>query len=377
MAVRALLDELGWCAPSDAPFVRVQDPRILRMGWNRYGFLLGSQGTRFTVHHLDVGPITYEFVSDDPGGIRTAFMAEDLQIAARNAIAEITKSENVIQGLPSALSGTLSSYVHALILWSACVSRGLQSEAELLWEGLPEKIRTRNSLVRSVVFRKDVEQRLTIDITNPGLSWNDLLASHDRVLRLIPDPSYQVKRRRDLIQHMLKRRDLASMGGPPFDSSKLVAALCDQYVPGALRPGAFSLPPRVPRADYGPQPAEALVALGLDAVPALIDALDDSTPTRSVWYSSRLGGFYGVDTVADVAEGILITISGIVPRGQSNHAFWRLWHTTAKQVGIDVAWRKWRQDAGKGWLVGGPPFPYDHPGACREEMERDRALSGW
>ena len=94
----------------------------------------------------------------------------------------------------------------------------------------------------------------------------------------------QSKRIRDLIA------GLAALDKPDFGLSSTLRGDSFAPVSGQSRAGAFLL------ADHGIRPSEglkALVALGPDALPFLLDALDDKTPTKIVLkHDGRFGAMY-------------------------------------------------------------------------------------
>jgi hypothetical protein len=96
-----------------------------------------------------------------------------------------------------------------------------------------------------------------------------------------PVPEAQAKRIKDLIA------GLAALDSPDFGLSGTLSGVTFAPVPGQAHTGALLL------ADHRLQPSEGLkelVARGPDALPFLLDALDDRTPTRII---VKHGGMFG------------------------------------------------------------------------------------
>jgi len=106
-------------------------------------------------------------------------------------------------------------------------------------------------------------------------------------LRLAPGPAIG-KAQAKMIKHLIA--SLADLDKPDFGLSATLSGTTFAPLPGQSQAGALLL------ADHGLQPSkavQALVTLGPDVLPFLLDALDDKTPTRlTLKQAGRFGGMW-------------------------------------------------------------------------------------
>lgn len=350
--VYALLDELGFADAPDAQFVVVfVGPRERAQPLESapiYGELLEAGRDRFTVALLEVGRTTYAIGPDVPERLRAVVEPVDLSTLAREMVADLRQArERAVSTRWRDAAAPLSPATRALLVARACARRGLHAAAREIQEALPRHYRSKRDLVADWSFLHDVRNRLLFDHADPGLSWPDLLARHDGVLAVLTANGV---RRGDRLSFLRIRNDAAEAAartgvpasGAEGEARRLVETLCDQFTPASLFTDSEPMAPRAPLASYGPQPADRLIAMGLPAVPALIEALRDERPTRSVSFCGRFGRNSRVCTVGETAGYCLAQIAGgyAVAIQHDEAATWRAWYERASRAGIGAALRE-------------------------------------
>ena len=342
-AVFELLDEFDPLDTSKLPFVVVV---LTRDGqrWERYGFLESSDARQFSVRYIDLGRDTLQVRKERGQLYGVCFEPSDLRLAAARAIKDAGARAEDPHNLHyyTAPDRPMPPDVEMLFLARACARSGRQSEVDALWEALPKEYRTRESLTggRAHELASALDHRLPLDFTDPRLSWTDLLARHEKWLALFPNHFFKesVSKRRDGVASYLeaKRRRMSEPHTGKPSPADLVFDLHDEFHGDMqnLYFDAFEVSSPEPRPPHGLRPTDRLIELDLEAVPALIDALADESPTRTVVYSSRFGGHFSVESIAALAECTLIEISGWQPPSRGDAAPWRAWYERARKDGI-------------------------------------------
>jgi len=341
-AVFALLDEFDSLDTSKLPFVVVVSTYEGRR-WERFGFLESSDARQFRVRYVDLDRDTLEVRKETAGRVGQSFEPCDLRVAVGKAVARAKNRAENPHGLDYYMSPSqpMPPVVWMLFLARACARVGRVAEVNALWEALPEAYRSRERLTGRYGAHElgtALDHRLALDFNDPKLSWADLLARHEKWLELFASHYWQenvVKRRDDIASHLqvLRRREQLPRPGSPSPAD-LVFALHDEFhadLSNLYRDASEVACPEPAR--QGMRPTDRLLELDLEAVPALIDALSDQGPTRTVLYSSRHGGHFSVETVSALAECTLIEIAGGRPEGRGDVG-WREWYARARKDGI-------------------------------------------
>ncbi|MCA9149374.1 MAG: hypothetical protein KDA92_08755 [Planctomycetales bacterium] len=319
--VMNLMDRFESEETAHLEFVRVATGRWPQAGHARVedqyklGYLTVESDGRFSVRYID----------GSRGDPQVGCVTLDLVQHVRN-ITQHSASSNDDQDdlylFPHALAAPLAE---KLLIAHACFKRGGGDEARLLFESIADK---KLAIWQLGAFYRD---RLTMDFADPAITRDELLRRHRQWLNIffISESDESVALRADGLEHAM-RGDLgfALPWQRSDEASALVSTLHDGYFPVCERAwDGWFIPTSAVRPAKGTSAAEKLQALGFKAVPALLGALNDSTPTRTVWYCCRFGGHLEVVTVGDCAEDLLVAISGL-----------RFWGTAAE---CETQWRRW------------------------------------
>ena len=341
--VFALLDEFDSLDTSKLPFVAV----VLTLEgqrWERFGFLESSDARQFRVRYVDLGRATLEVRKETVGRAGASFEPSDLRIAVAKAVERAKQRDENRHGLDYYMtpSQPMPPVVWMLFLARACARANRVAEVNELWEALPDDYRSREKLTGRYGAHElgsALDHRLALDFTDPRLSWSDLLARHEKWLELFDKHFFKdhvLARRDSIVSYLQERRgrdELPRTGKP--SAADLVFDLHDEFHAGLgnLYFDASEVGCPEPRPPHGMRPTDRLVDLELAAVPALIEAMSDKGPTRSVLYSSRFGGGFRVETMSALAECALVEISGW-RAGRGAAGPWREWYARAQKEGL-------------------------------------------
>ncbi|HEX6813371.1 MAG TPA: hypothetical protein VF384_17255 [Planctomycetota bacterium] len=321
-AAFALLDEFDPLDTSKLPFVRVVKAEG---NWRkeRDGFLEASEGRRFRVRYLELDHEVLEFTTEDFWRPGVAFEPADLRDAVASAIADAKDRREKNWSAP---------VIDLLLLARACARRGMYPEVDALWQELPGARTGAAAECCRLELGGFLARRLDLEFTNPRLTWADLMARHEKWLELFPNfySHFQeaVRETRDSIAGLLeskKARD-AARAGRQATPADLVFDLHDEFhLDAGPLVNAESVRPPEPAPTDGSRPVDRLLALDLAAVPSLIEALGDKSPTRCMIACSK-GGLY-VRSLGDLAELVLVEIAGPLPEPHCDDApaAWRRW----------------------------------------------------
>lgn len=334
-AVFALLDSFDPLDTRSLPFVEVTTGQWIGMpreNTRRLGFLLQADGHTFRIRYLELG--TAVLANTRPGTPaydQVGFRPVDLRACADEFAERLrTRRRDERAFASSYYHAALHPDTQALLLARACARLGLQEQVDALWGALDPAWRTREGLVAVALTREfalDLGQRLVLDCGDPTLSWQDLLARHEHWLATFPATAFaadEVAARRDALAALVAQP-------PPVvsrDSStdELIRGLGSVYRPWLdwWHPITPDQPPPAASAE----PFDRLVERGLLAVPALLAALQDQRPTRSV----RQGFQWAhVRPLGELANDVLQEISGLP---FSEAAKWQPWYERATRDGI-------------------------------------------
>lgn len=155
-----------------------------------------------------------------------------------------------------------------------------------------------------------------LDFENPSVTRPQLLEKFRWIVKHFPDSKHTERAgaTADLLTKMVKEDEAHAKSAQPLDKlegkqrvAELIFQLRDQNGQQWSQPGSCDIFAD-PREDESP--AHQLVAIGYDAVPQLIEALDDERFTRSVGYHRNFYFSHHVLRVGDAALAVLETIAG-------------------------------------------------------------------
>jgi hypothetical protein len=229
---------------------------------------------------------------------------------------------------------TMHPKAEVLLMARACARRGMRQAVRRLWWALTP--------VDSAVdaFATGLHHQLILAFGERGLARRELLDRHRAWVGQFQSHYYRahVQRRAEILEDMLAEE---AAPAPTDPARRLIRQLWDQDQPLAAWADGWSdewyfFPP--PPAKLAPGPVEQLAALGFDAVPGLIDALDDDSLTRCVWYFGRYGGSLQVLPVRLYANYALRAISGLAlfhspfdDPGEAKQTWSRWWELVSRR----------------------------------------------
>ncbi len=277
--------------------------------WPEGAFLIAEQGREFTVFHTDLTVDRLETTPPDASDERnrgTRFERADLGPYVRDGLARIERvgPEVAWFAKPDPFDAHRWSIPNQAfriaVLARACAGRGLDDLAHrLLDRALHEQTRPAltqqwgdddprpraalDSLKGSI--ESEARDILLRSYSDASLSWADLLRAEERFARAfaparLTEPDGRVARLRAIVAEEQRARDHPPK---PFESLTQEERI-DRLIHDLRDVGAYDRRWRA-REDEEKRPpdaAERLKSIGLPAVPALIDALDDDRVTRSV-----------------------------------------------------------------------------------------------
>jgi len=378
-ALFALLDRFDSLDTSKLPLVRVATGLGMRYGNEppqntyRHGFLLAAKGKEFRVRYLELDT---EVLTSTPAGtpehLRVGFEPLDLRTFASELVAGLPRSGDLLsrEHHYRRRDTPMEPFTVALLAARACMRCGHETECDLLLR-VAAKEQRGGSLATDWRLQSDLRSHLVLAFAEPSVSWDDLLAKHDAWLEhFTEDEKYRPvsNRRPALVRVVDGRRARPPRSQPPTDA-ELIEDLRDHLM--ARDSGGFDdwpVGPARPAPEHAVRAMDLLVQRGVAAVPALIAALDDETPTRSTSYCSRYGGHFDIRSLGDVAEDVLAAIAG--ERVQD----WRAWLDKATRAGlrecVRAALRTGHREAVAAWTR---RWPDD----VEPVFESAKALAGW
>ena len=288
----------------------------------RYGFLTRF-GKRFRVRYLDWSEAELTWTrSGTPKKRQVRFWTADLAKAVPELINQLNRRFYTTPETPT------NPEAMAIAFARACAQRGLTDLVHEIWNELPRR-NLRRKLADALV------KRLTLDFMDRRVSWAQLLARHELWLDAFPDSPYAegMETTKDRLRRVmgLERSRNARRKGMAGLVANLRNEFCEIRTLGSYRINAWCL---APVSTGGERPVTEILKRGLVAVPALIAALEDGTPTRQVTYSCRFGGHFHARAVGELANDTLYELSGLRFWDADD---WRKWFQVAKQGGIEGA----------------------------------------
>lgn len=297
------------------------------------GFLLEDKGDTFVVFTPALETLTLRKTPDrTPAPERVGYEVRDL--AADTAVylkALQDRNSSNMEDLWRRFGERLGERSEVFVLAWACWRQGLDGRAAELYDhaaGMPGRqwgpaeARPAQSLQEGVA--RDIAHaemwRAVLDFGDPGVSCRQLLERFDRLVRNYPESEHAARavETADLLRRMVKEdaeHAAKRRAGRPFEQlsrkeqiAELIFQLRDQNGRQWSQPGHCDI--FLTRGDKEDSPAHRLVRYGFDAIPQLIDALEDPRFTRSVGFHRDYYFSHFVLRVGDCAEAILARIAG-------------------------------------------------------------------
>lgn len=273
--VTALARAAGLADPSRAPFVRVLDGTGRRLGAEAWvpnevsGVVVHDDGRTFTLLTTAGRQRVLQRTPDDaPVEHRIAVVPDDLNGAAAALLTRFAEQ-------PPQAWQTLE---YGMLAWF-CGAQGHTAPATGLWRALQTANGDRDPVVAfadqlgtaladDVVGAFDDERSTPVELQARLATWLQAFAAH----------------RRAPVLHELAADLAAAIAAPPVPATDPVAAAIADLQDHR---SSLQVDDDLPALSPVSSPAAArLIGLGVDAVPALLQALTDRRPTRSVWWAA-------------------------------------------------------------------------------------------
>jgi len=312
----AWFDTLGLPSLGESPCVRVATGRSVQYigsdpeNTYRLGFLLREGPGWFEVMFTDLE--SRRFRSTPPGTAeheRVGYEKQDLaQVVAR--MLDLRAKEDEDQRWERRWGATIQEAAELFALARFCDAQGLEESARGLYDAARDaRGRDRRDL-RAVVADQIAAAwmwQAVAGFQDPDVSWTTHRDRLRRIATHFPDSEHH-DRARDLADELdsMITEFAAHDAAEPLDRiHELVFRLPEQNGRQWSQPGACS-PFNDPRGDDSP--ACALLAIGWDAIPALIEALADERLTRCVTFHRD---FYFSHRILRVKEVAATTLDAI------------------------------------------------------------------
>ena len=292
----------------------------------RYGFLLNQKGEEFTTFYLDLRSRTHRTQpSETDGHARISFENADLAQFAAEQLKVVTEPRE--HDAWHRFGERLSQPAEFFVLSWACSRKGLDDVAATVFD----QVRRMSRGTRQEVATLTVKQKLAEDIAHAQmweavLKFGDisiprdvLLRDFERIVRHYPESKHfeRAKETAALLEQMIaedKAHAEQRKRGKPFDEldqqqkvTELIFQLRDQNGQQWSQPGWCHV---LWTADgKETSPAHQLVKIGYDAVPQLIEALDNERFSRSVGYHRDFYFSHQVLRISECAQQIITAIA--------------------------------------------------------------------
>ncbi|HZE99716.1 MAG TPA: hypothetical protein VE981_22105 [Planctomycetota bacterium] len=366
----AWFDALGYPDLKTLPFIRVYTGQSHKAPGRdpepdtREAFLLHDAGKTFTVLGLHLERNDLEKRSTGPIEERIGYERIDLAKAARDRLDALAvpprDDERGFRSRPPAA-------VELFILARACDRQGQAETGRDLLNAaaaLPDR-RTGEKSPRTVAERVADEIALgrvwqaVRDFGDPAIPRKKLLETFSEIGRKFPKTEHAelvrdtVRMLETMVQedaaHVEPKQPPATLP-PQARVKELIFHLRDQNGAQYSQPGEcdFFADPRNEES-----PAHRLAALGFDAVPLLIDALEDARFTRSVGYHRDFYFSHHVLRVGDAALAVLEKIAGkrFFERAYTNGAMTKDEAAKATKTAVQEWWKELQAKGEKQVLI--------------------------
>lgn len=310
-----------------------------------YGFLTEDDGRQFKALLLDLSERTFERTDDDvEEHKRVGFARAELKEMVEKQLESLRLLEESGERPAFRRFGEqLSERGELFLLARACDLAGHHQAAK---EAIDRALRTPNRITVKKL-RTQLEQDIShaemwrgiLDFNDPQIGRPLLLPKFRRIAERFPRSSHaeRAKATAELLEKMIAEdKTHASAERKPLDKmttkervAELIFQLRDQNGHQWSQPGSCDIfaDPR----DWGEQakqgrgsPAAQLVKIGYDAVPQLIESIDDRRFSRSVGYHRNFYFSHHVLRVGDCSLAVLERIAG--------RSFYRRTHTNAEML---------------------------------------------
>ncbi|MEM7396503.1 MAG: hypothetical protein AAF492_29580, partial [Verrucomicrobiota bacterium] len=304
----------------DRPYVQLTGDR----DYATKGFLLNDQpGKSFTLLDDYFQRTTYLYLDERSGtALRFAYRKLDLQTEMKDLL-KTTDENDSVRGF-----GVMFSQRAQWFVWSwVCARHGLHEEAMKLYEVATEAKKSYYGRRQYASEPPDFFSRLKLDLGHsmmwqgvvnfgdPTYSRKELLQQFDDIVRHIPNSTHveRAEKTANLLRRMIKE-DEEHVVKPAAERSReeeiaqWIFQLRDQNGFQLGQPGGCSI---FTTADGSTNsPAHQLERIGLDAIPQLIETLDDERFSRSVGYHRNFYFSHEVLRIGDCARQVIEEISG-------------------------------------------------------------------
>lgn len=301
-----------------------------------FGFLLEDAGDAFTVFMLDLSTRKFKKTPPNtPERERVGYEDADLEKQAAAFLKERKKeaAEHIMR-VGSGLGQRAETFVWARV----CASQGLDRLAHDLYTfastqpnprtGESEK-KTLQQVVASEIAHETM-WRAILDFEEPSITRKELLETFEKFVKNFPESEHhaRAKETAQLLERMVAEDEAHAKNAKPFEQmtqqervAELIFQLREQNGQQFCQPGSCDIFAD-PRGEKSP--AYQLVKMGYDAIPQLIEALEDKRFTRSVGYWRGFVFSHHVLRVGDCAQAIIERIA--------NRRFYKRTYTNAAMV---------------------------------------------
>lgn len=327
-------DQLGFQDLTKLPVVKVpRDSSHDTLPHYRYGFLGQQTDEQATVHFIYLGQHDFSMLTKDgEPGPGTQLTKTELAEFANAVLKDYENTISLERSDPLRHFGSrLNEGSEFIVLARVCAAREQPELARKLIDAAEELLNkfhspTQPAKTLQKLFADDLAKEEMWSIIeafgDTDISRKQLLDRTERMLKNYPESSYESRAKETVkILRQMVAEDQAHQTPQNFDKlstkekvAELIFQLRDQRGVQISQPGRCDIffgdnldelckilgtePPP-------PSPAKQLVDIGLEAVPQLLDALDDQRFTRSVGYHRNFYFSHSVLRVSHVAETIL------------------------------------------------------------------------
>lgn len=320
------LDVIQWF--DRLPFPKLGDLQFVRVttgSWRQseneppqpqpiVAFLLSEQGDRFSILTLDLKKQTFtKTPANTPLHEQVSFEPRDLLAEAAEQLKELTQPW---ESRAFRIQDKSSQRVELFTLARACVAHNHDGPAQDLLNAAarlaPEDRSYKKSLYEDLAHL--LMWRAIVDFGDPNITRKELLTQLQTLMQHFPENAHAERAQATiaLLTTMIAEDEAHSLAKPLSEltlterANELVFQLRDQNGHQWSQPGWCD----VFNDSRGEEsPAAKLRAMGYDAVPALIEALDDQRFTRCVGYHRDFYFSHQVLRVSDCAEATLCEIA--------------------------------------------------------------------
>lgn len=284
----------------------------------KIGFLLEEKGDSFTVFFTDLSTGTFQATA--PGvaehervGYEKVNLEEVAEAKIKAVNAPFDEDARLWQGFDKQASLSTELFVIA----RACALQGLDRQAAELCD-LAEASGEGTSLQSTLATDIGHTQmwRAVLAFGDPSISREELLLRFQQLVRQFPSSEHhdRAQATAELLAKMVEEDREHAGNARPLDQlqgkeliAELIFQLRDQNGHQWSQPGSCDIFSD-PRGKMSP--ATQLVNIGFDAVPQLIEVIDDRRFTRSVGYHRDFYFSHHVLSVGEVAQEVLEHITG-------------------------------------------------------------------